>query len=218
MEANIMEWKQMAVGPVQANAGLLWNENKEALLIDPGAEGGRIKRKIEKLELKPIAILLTHAHFDHIGAVDILRETYQIPVYLHQYEENWLSDASLNGSKLFPAVDNIEGKNADHLIDHEGEMTIGSFHFDVLETPGHSPGSVSFYFKDAGIVFSGDALFSGSIGRTDLPGGNQKQLLESIHNRLLTLPEQTIVASGHGPVTTVEEEMAGNPFLNGFSL
>ncbi|MGB8001227.1 MAG: MBL fold metallo-hydrolase [Anaerobacillus sp.] len=213
-----MEWKQMAVGPVQANAGLLWNENKDALLIDPGAEGGRIKRKIEKLELKPIAILLTHAHFDHIGAVDILRETYQIPVYLHQYEENWLSDASLNGSKLFPAVDNIEGKDADYLIDHEGEMTIGSFHFDVLETPGHSPGSVSFYFKDARIVFSGDALFSGSIGRTDLPGGNQKQLLESIHNRLLTLPEQTIVASGHGPVTTVEEEMAGNPFLNGFSL
>ncbi|MFP3359422.1 MBL fold metallo-hydrolase, partial [Planococcus sp. SIMBA_143] len=107
-----MEWKQMAVGPVQANAALIWNENKEALLIDPGAEGGRIKRKIEKLELKPLAILLTHAHFDHIGAVDLLRETYQVPVYLHAYESNWLSDPSLNGSKLFPVVDDISGKPA----------------------------------------------------------------------------------------------------------
>lgn len=218
MEAMLMEWKQMPVGPVQANAGLLWNEKNEALLIDPGAEGGRIKRKIEKLELKPIAILLTHAHFDHIGAVDLMRETYEIPVYVHQYEEKWLSNASLNGSKLFPVVEDIEGKPADHLIDREGEMTIGSFTFQVLETPGHSPGSVSFYFKESNIVFSGDALFAGSIGRTDLPGGNQKQLLESIHNRLLELPEQTIVASGHGPVTTIEQEMVGNPFLNGFSL
>ncbi|WP_347549626.1 MBL fold metallo-hydrolase [Pseudalkalibacillus hwajinpoensis] len=213
-----MEWKQMAVGPVQANAGLIWNEKKEALLIDPGAEGGRIKRKIEKLELKPVAILLTHAHFDHIGAVDLIREAYNIPVYLHKFEEKWLSDASLNGSKLFPIVENIEGKPADYLIENECDMTVGSFMFSVFETPGHSPGSVSFYFKEAGIVFSGDALFAGSIGRTDLPGGNHKQLIESIHNRLLVLPEQTIVASGHGPVTTIEDEMAGNPFLNGFSL
>ncbi len=218
MEANVMEWKQMAVGPVQANAALIWNENKEALVIDPGAEGGRIKRKIEKLELKPLAILLTHAHFDHIGAVDLLRETYQAPVYLHAYESNWLSDPSLNGSKLFPVVDNISGKPADHLIEGEGDMTIGSFNFTVLETPGHSPGSVSFYFQDGNIVFSGDALFAGSIGRTDLPGGNQKQLLKSIHNRLLVLPEHTIVASGHGAATTIETEMTENPFLNGFSL
>ncbi len=218
MEAMTMEWKQMAVGPVQANAGFLWNEQNEALIIDPGAEGGRIKRKVEKLELKPIAILLTHAHFDHIGAVDLIRETYQIPVYLHIYEEKWLSDASLNGSKLFPVVDNIEGKPADHLIESEGEMTIGPFQFEVFETPGHSPGSVSFYFKDVNLVFSGDALFAGSVGRTDLPGGNQKQLLNSIHNRLLVLPEETIVASGHGPSTTIEVEMVENPFLNGFSL
>lgn len=213
-----MKWKQMAVGPVQANVGIIWNENKEALLIDPGAEGGRIKRKMEDLELKPLAILLTHAHFDHIGAVDFLRENYKIPVYLHEYEADWLSEPSLNGSKLFPVVDNISGKPADHLIEGEGDMKIGSFDFAVLETPGHSPGSVSFYFEKENIVFSGDALFAGSIGRTDLPGGNQKQLLESIHNRLLVLPEPTIVASGHGPATTVETEMTENPFLNGFSL
>lgn len=218
MEANVMKWKQMAVGPVQANAGIIWNESKEALLIDPGAEGGRIKRKVESLELKPLAILLTHAHFDHIGAVDLLRETYQVPVYLHTYESNWLSDPSLNGSKLFPVVENISSKPADHLFEGEGDMKIGSFEFTVFETPGHSPGSVSFYFQDANIVFSGDALFAGSIGRTDLPGGNQKQLLKSIHNRLLVLPEHTIVASGHGPTTTIEAEMTENPFLNGFSL
>ncbi|MFP3338659.1 MBL fold metallo-hydrolase, partial [Micrococcus sp. SIMBA_131] len=134
------------------------------------------------------------------------------------YESNWLSDPSLNGSKLFPVVDDISGKPADHLIEGEGDMTIGSFNFTVLETPGHSPGSVSFYFQDANVVFSGDALFAGSIGRTDLPGGNQKQLLKSIHNRLLVLPESTIVASGHGAATTIETEMTENPFLNGFSL
>ncbi len=110
----------------------------------------------------------------------------------------------------------ITVKKADHIIHEEELLTIGPFVFNILETPGHSPGSVSFYLEKESIVFSGDALFAQSIGRTDLPGGNQQQLLESIHQKLLELPEETVVACGHGPTTTIGQEMDGNPFLSGF--
>lgn len=213
-----MNWKQLAVGPVQANAAIIWNNEKEALIVDPGAEGSKISSEVDHLGLKPVAILLTHAHFDHIGAVDVIRDTYGIPVYLHKKEADWMQNPALNGSSLFPMVEDIEAKPADELIERERKLVIGSFNIEVYETPGHSPGSVSFYFKDLGVVFSGDALFQGSIGRTDLPLGNHDQLINSIHNRLLTLPEHTIVASGHGPATTIEQEMTSNPFLNGFSI
>lgn len=218
MEAIRMKWKQLAVGPVQANAAIIWNDKKEALIVDPGAEGERISGEVKRLELTPVAVLLTHAHFDHIGAVDHIREHYGIPVYLHKTEEAWLGDPSLNGSALFPMVDDVVAKPAGQLIEEEKTLSISSFEIEVFETPGHSPGSVSFYFKEMDVVFSGDALFNGSIGRTDLPLGNHDQLISSIHNRLLTLPENTIVASGHGPTTTIEQEMANNPFLNGFTL
>ncbi|MCA0986015.1 MBL fold metallo-hydrolase [Guptibacillus algicola] len=213
-----MNWKQLAVGPVQANAAIIWNNEKEALIVDPGAEGSKIYNEVDHLGLKPVAILLTHAHFDHIGAVDFIRDHYRIPVYLHKKEADWMQNPALNGSSLFPMVEDIEAKPADELIEQERKLAIGSFNIDVYETPGHSPGSVSFYFEDLGVVFSGDALFQGSIGRTDLPLGNHDQLINSIHNRLLTLPEHTIVASGHGPATTIEQEMTSNPFLNGFSI
>ncbi|WP_270179263.1 MBL fold metallo-hydrolase [Alkalihalobacillus sp. CinArs1] len=213
-----MNWKQIAVGPVQANAAIVWNEKKEALIIDPGAEGRKISGEIESLGLEPIAVLLTHAHFDHIGAVDFIRNQYRIPVYLHKAEAKWLEDPKLNGSSLFPMVEDTVAKPADNLIQQEQTLTVGSFSTDIYETPGHSPGSVSFHFKELGVVFSGDALFQGSIGRTDLPLGNHEQLIESIHSRLLKLPESTIVASGHGPATTIEDEMMNNPFLNGFTL
>ncbi|WP_377888522.1 MBL fold metallo-hydrolase [Alkalihalobacillus sp. R86527] len=213
-----MNWKQLAVGPVQANAAIIWNGERDALIIDPGAEGNKISGEVERLGLKPVAVLLTHAHFDHIGAVDFIRNHYGIPVYLHKKEAEWMEDPALNGSSLFPMVEDIVAKPADELIEQERKLAIESFSIDVYETPGHSPGSVSFYFEDLDVVFSGDALFQGSIGRTDLPLGNHDQLIRSIHKRLLTLPENTIVASGHGPVTTIEQEMTSNPFLNGFTI
>lgn len=209
-----MSWERLAVGPVQENTYILWNEKKEGIIFDPGSESKKIIALVEKRGIKPLAILLTHAHFDHIGAVDDVRERWNIPVYLHENEKKWLGDPSKNGSTHF--MQNITAKPADHLISEEGELKIGDFVFQVLETPGHSPGSVSYYVSAEETVFSGDALFSGSIGRTDLFGGDQRLLLKSIHDKLLNLPEETMVLSGHGPETTIGHEMDSNPFLSGF--
>lgn len=211
-----MKWSQLPLGILQTNCYIVENTEQECLIFDPGSEGKKLVNWLTKRNVKPIAILLTHAHFDHIGAVDEIRKTYNIPVYLHEEEEAWPGDPKLNGSKFFMGQSMIEAKPADILIKREETLKIGDFEFFVYETPGHSPGSVSFHFEKDGFVVSGDALFKSSIGRTDLPGGNQSQLLKSIHEKLLFLPEETVVLPGHGPVTTIGEEMDGNPYLNGF--
>ncbi|PWA13342.1 hypothetical protein DCC39_00150 [Pueribacillus theae] len=210
-----MKWKQMPVGPLQENTYVIWNDANQCLIVDPGSEGSKIIQYIETLNVTPLAILLTHAHFDHIGAVDEVREAFNIPVYIHANEEDWLEDPSKNGSIRFP-LGVIKAKKAEHIIKNESQIEIGEFSIEIFETPGHSPGSVSFYFANEGVVFSGDALFQGSIGRTDLPFGNYEQLLNSIHQKLLSLPEETEVCPGHGPVTSIEAEMDSNPFLTGF--
>jgi hydroxyacylglutathione hydrolase len=211
-----MKVEQIPVGPIQANSYILWNDKMEGLIIDPGSEGVRINQFIKLNEIQPKAVLLTHAHFDHIGALEEVRNKWNIPVYLHQNEADWLCDPGKNGSTFFPDMDQpITAKKAEHLIKGEQQMKLRDFSFQIFETPGHSPGSVSFYFKESGIVFSGDTLFMGGIGRTDLPGGDHNVLLTSIHQKLLSLPEETVVASGHGLKTTVQEEMDTNPFLSG---
>ncbi|PLR76495.1 hypothetical protein CU633_16175 [Bacillus sp. V3-13] len=210
-----MKWIQMPLGPLQTNCYIIYNDRKSCLIIDPGEEAGKVISAIEAEELKPQAVLLTHAHFDHIGAVDAVREKFNIPVYVHEKEANWLGDPTLNGSEFFMAG-KVRAKAADHFLAAANQRTIGDFTFQVFETPGHSPGSVSIYFAEAEFVAAGDALFNGSIGRTDLPGGNHDQLIKSIHDHLLTLPEETEVLPGHGPTTTIGAEMDGNPFLNGF--
>lgn len=209
-----MKWTQLALGPVQANAYILSNTDRDAVVIDPGSEADRLISFIDSKRFKPVAVLLTHAHFDHIGAVDEVREKWKIPVYLHKEEQDWPQDPRKNGSASFP-LGEITAKPADEIINGECPLHVGSFTFQVLETPGHSPGSVSFYHVDNGVVFAGDALFAGSIGRTDLYRGNHQQLLESIDAKLLTLPDKTIVAPGHGPETTIGAEKQTNPFLAG---
>lgn len=211
-----MEWNQIPLGPLQTNCYVLSNKNKACLIFDPGEESEKLSSFIKQKGLKPLAVVLTHAHFDHIGAVDDIREEFGTPVYIHEKEASWLLDPSLNGSQFFRIGKLIKAKPADIIITGEKELSIGEFTFKVFETPGHSPGSVSFYFKEAALVVAGDALFNGSIGRTDLPGGNHRQLLDSIHDKLLTLPEETTVLPGHGPATTIGQEMDSNPFLNGF--
>ncbi|KYC95072.1 hypothetical protein B4102_1343 [Heyndrickxia sporothermodurans] len=208
-----MKWQRIPLGILQTNCYLLTNENKECIVFDPGEEGEKLQSIINAQKLKPIAILLTHAHFDHIGAVDMIRDTYHIPVYVHKKEAAWLSDPALNGSERFMMGKAVRQEPADHLIDQESKLSIGSFSFDVFETPGHSPGSISFYVKELNVVFSGDALFQNSVGRTDLPGGNHQQLISSIKNKLFALPDVTMVLSGHGPETIIDHEKRNNPFL-----
>ncbi|MGG3469990.1 MBL fold metallo-hydrolase [Neobacillus pocheonensis] len=211
-----MKWQQIPLGSIQTNCYIVENPDKSCLIFDPGGEAKKLINLLTRRALKPVAILLTHAHFDHIGAVNEVRDSYEIPVYVHKQEEKWLGDPALNGSQFFRLMEEIRVRPADHLLKTEGVMKIGEFEFTVFHTPGHSPGSVSFYFEQEGFVISGDALFQGSIGRTDLAGGNHNLLLKSIHDKLLTLPEETYVLSGHGPVTTIVDEMDSNPFLNGF--
>ena len=203
------------LGPIQTNCYLILNREGECLVIDPGDEGDRIISEIGKSGCKPLAILLTHAHFDHIGAVDRVRNHFNIPVHIHKAEKEWLGNPDLNGSSRYQGLPLVKNGAADQFL-QEGELQIGSFQFEVRHTPGHSPGSVSFIFKDAGMAVVGDTLFRGSVGRTDLPGGDTNLLLQSIHDKLLTLDDEFVVYPGHGPSTTPWEEKDVNPFLNGF--
>ncbi|MCG7345139.1 MBL fold metallo-hydrolase [Sporosarcina sp. ACRSL] len=211
----MLEIHTYPLGPIQTNCYVIVNREKECLVIDPGEEGDRIIAEIEGMNSKPVAILLTHAHFDHIGAVDRVRNHFDIPVYIHEAEQEWLGNPDLNGSSKYPSISQVKNKAADYFL-VEGDLQIGAFQLEVRHTPGHSPGSVSFIFKDAEIAVVGDTLFRGSIGRTDLRGGDMNTLLQSIHDKLLTLDDEFVIYPGHGPSTTPEEEQDMNPFLNGF--
>ncbi len=207
-----MNVEQLPLGPLGTNCYIIEQE-KKALIIDPGSEGDKLIRMIERREISPIAILLTHAHFDHIGALDEVRDHFDIPVYVHKEEKDWLGKPELNGSKFFQmATPLITAREADHEIEI-GKMEIDGFTFDVRYTPGHSPGSVSFVFPNDSFVIAGDTLFQGGIGRTDLPGGDLDTLKQSIEEQLLTLDDDTTVYPGHGGATTVGEEKVMNPFL-----
>lgn len=202
-----------ALGPVQTNYYCVEDSAHNCLIVDPGEEAPKIIQEIEEKGLTPQAIILTHGHFDHIGAVDAVRDHFRIPVYIHKLEADTLTSPKANGSTRYPMLPQVQNRPADHFFEEEGETTIGSFTFDVRHTPGHSRGSVSFVFKESGFAIVGDTLFYGSIGRTDLPGGNMEILLEAIQTKLFTLDDGFTIYPGHGPATTVLHEKNHNPFL-----
>lgn len=206
-----MNIKRMSLGPLGTNCYIVYKGN-DALIIDPGGDEREVITFLDEHQLKPLAILLTHAHFDHIGAVDALRHFYHIDVYLGQDEEDWLENPLLNRSTLMGKE--ISTESPEHLLTPD-KLNIGDFSIDVLHTPGHSPGSSSFVFKNAHFVVSGDVLFRHGVGRTDLPGGSFPQLKDSILNQLYHLPDDYIVYPGHGPETTIAEEKQNNPFVPG---
>ena len=207
-----MKWNQIPLGPLQTNCYIV-SDGQNCLIIDPGEEPQKIIQYIQTKKLKPLAILLTHAHFDHIGALDAIRAHYKITAYIHEKEAKWLLDPALNGSQKWFPENPMRMKPAEHILANEQELVIGGFTFEVLETPGHSPGSISFYAKEERLLFSGDVLFQGSVGRTDLIGGSESVLLKSINTKLLPLSDDTIVFPGHGPITTISDEKNTNPFL-----
>lgn len=204
------------VGPVQTNCYFIQDEQLNTLIIDPGEAGFQLIDIIQKENLKPIAILLTHGHFDHIGAVDTIRDEFEIPVYIHEIEKNTLTTPELNGSTRYPGLPLVKNREADHYFSEDCVMTIGPFTFEVRHTPGHSPGSVSFIFEQDGFAVVGDTLFNGSIGRTDLPGGDAATLLHAIKEKLLTLNPNITILPGHGTSTSPQQEMDSNPYLHGF--
>lgn len=207
----IMIFKSMSLGPLGTNCYIVHNVN-DAIVIDPSGDPEKIIKYLNDKTLTPKAILLTHGHFDHIGGVDQVRNYYDINVYIHEEESAWLENPKLNGSLLFMGSE-IKTKSAEHYLT-PGKLQIGTISFDIIHTPGHSPGSVSFIFHEQEHVISGDVLFNRGIGRTDLPGGDIKQLEQSIRNDLYKLPESYIVSPGHGPETTIGNEKQNNPFFS----
>jgi len=200
------------VGPLQCNCTLLGDEEAgEAIVIDPGDEVARIHRRLDELHLKLKQILITHAHIDHVGGALKLKRLTGAPILLNENDLPLLKMMAMQAAWLgMPAPETAPPDES--LAD---EMTVGLERCParVLHTPGHTQGSVCLHFAPMKMVIAGDTLFAGSIGRTDLPGGNFNQIIESIHSRLLALPDETTVLPGHGPATTIGEERQSNPFL-----
>lgn len=201
----------MSLGELGTNCYIVYHAD-DALIIDPGGEPEKVISFLEEKDLDPRAILLTHAHFDHIGAVESLRTHFNIDVYLHENEADWLEDPSLNRSIAFTRKE-VRTKRPEHLL-KPGLITLSSFTFEVIHTPGHSPGSVSFLFAKDNFIVSGDVLFQQGIGRTDLPGGSMTQLENSIKSKLYNLDETVTVYPGHGAPTTIGAEKRNNPFVS----
>ena len=204
----------LTVGPFQENCYIIGDEDSGVgAVVDPGDEAARIALAVEQTNLEIGSIIVTHAHIDHVGAVAALVDEYTCPVLMHAESEPMLkqlpTQAIMMGLKFgkVPAVDR-------HIGDGD-VLEVGELRLRSLYTPGHAPGHLAFYVEDQGLVLSGDALFAGSVGRIDLPGGSMEVLMRSIEERLLTLPDVTTVYPGHGPQTTIGNERTSNPFLQG---
>lgn len=207
-----MEILSFSLGMFATNCYYIRNEEKnESIIIDPGTDAAEALAEWLQKD-KVVAILLTHAHLDHIYGLESIREMTHAPIYIHKDEKEWLHNPEYNGSIRWPQLGIIAlEKSADVLLNGGEELALIGQTFKVLYTPGHSPGSVSYIWNNH--CFSGDALFEQSIGRTDLYGGNYDQLISSIKNELLVLPDDTFVHPGHGSSTTIGKEKRTNPFI-----
>ena len=201
--------RKLTLGPFATNCYIVGSEsNKEGMVIDPADEAQLILSNVKELGLDIKSVALTHGHLDHIGALKEVKEATGAEVAIHSDDVNFLHHHSLGA--LF-GLSYPTPPLPDRLLKDGDSLDVGDLHFSVLHTPGHSAGGICLLGH--GVVFSGDTLFNYGIGRTDLPGGSYSQLMDSIHNQLLVLPDDTIVYPGHGPDSTIGAERRGNPFL-----
>jgi len=206
----MIDYKLVVVGPLDTNCYLVYcQETLECAVIDPGAEAERIFPLIVEFELKPVVILNTHGHIDHIGANRDVKDKFDVPLCIHSLDSSLLEKIQEFELSFFLGAK--ESPPADRVLTDGETIQFGKCSLRVVHTPGHTPGSVSLLGD--GILFSGDTLFFGGVGRTDLPGGSTRDLEKSIKEKILTLPPDTVVLPGHGPLTSVGEETESYPFL-----
>lgn len=201
---------RMMLGVCQTNCYFIYRENdKKVIFVDPADYGEQIYQKMKELGFEVAAILLTHGHFDHIWGCSKLRQLSGAPVYAYEGEEDVLLSSDLNVSEQAGRACTVK---ANTLLKDGEEVTVEGMTFQLLATPGHTKGSCCYYFKEAGMLISGDTLFEESVGRTDLPTGSMGTLTRSIAEKLTSLPDDTVVYPGHGDSTTIGHEKAYNPF------
>lgn len=207
-----------AFNPFQENTYFVFNDQKDCVIIDPGCysseEQTYLKELVEKNDLKILAILNTHAHLDHVFGNAFIKRWLDIPLYLHEKDLPTLAMVS-NAVHLYGLPGYDESPLPDFYLEEGQELNFNGITFKVLFTPGHAPGHVVFYNEENNFVINGDVLFQGSYGRTDLPGGDHKVLQKSITEVMFSLPDNTVVYTGHGPATTIGNERTSNPILFG---
>ncbi|WP_167613030.1 MBL fold metallo-hydrolase [Maribellus sediminis] len=207
--------EKFMVNPLGENSYILSDESGECIFIDPGfyyeEEYNEVRTYIDENKLKPVKITNTHCHFDHIMGVEFIRKEYNVPFYGHA-EDAFLIERSMSQAQMFGMEMGTVGP-LDHLLNEGETIQFGNSELEIIHVPGHSPGHLVFYSPNDKFIIAGDVLFYGSIGRTDLPGGDYNTLISGIKNKLFQLPDDTKVYSGHGPETTLGFEKSSNPFL-----
>ena len=202
----------LPVGPLQCNCSVIGDETtREAMVIDPGDDIGDVLALVRKHNLVVKQILITHAHIDHVGGAMKLRAATGAPILLNQNDYALLK--MLDAQAAWIGVDDPGKVEIDRSINQGDTVGAGSLIANVIHTPGHTEGSVCLYFPAEKKLLAGDTLFAGSIGRTDLPGGSMKKIVDSLHEKVMSLPDETVIVPGHGPLTTIGVERESNPFL-----
>lgn len=206
-----MKVERFLTGILSTNCYVAWNEQtKEAVIVDPAAYSKKLAEFLREEGLKPQAVLLTHGHFDHIMGLDALLEEYPVPVYVHGAEKGLIADPKTNLSLTY--TNGYVFEDATYVTDGQ-KIAAAGVTFEVLFTPGHTSGGCCYYAETENLLFSGDTLFRCSVGRSDLPTGDETTLIRSIKEKLLVLPENTVVYPGHMAATTIQTEKTANPFL-----
>ncbi len=211
-----MQIYNITYNPFQENTFLLVDEHNNCVIIDPGCyfkeEKDHFLQVIKEKKFRPVALLNTHAHLDHIMGNHWVLQHFEIPLYLHK-DDSFLLDAGMQSAQMYGLKEFIESPKPNFWLEEGQQLSFGNIQLDVIHTPGHAPGHVVFYNKENATLINGDVLFQGSYGRVDLPGGDFAQLKDSITKKLFLLPDETTVYTGHGPATTIGREKMSNPIL-----